>query len=467
MLFVPTRDRAERLGRALQSHHAALTRAGTRVPLVVVDDGHEERTTAAACVAASAAHVGRLGRSRLVEALGATMEEREALGFALLAPSARTTTHVGATRNVALLLAAGSSFVSIDDDSTSDFFAPREPGTLRAPKSPEPIELHAASEITRIEADPWTPHATLLGRSLAHTVSPAAPPAFRVAMTFMGVAGDLGIGNVGQLAYLSTREHTKLSGGLLDTILAGGDAARMARTVQPSLYPFGMMGAFGLDASHLVPPLLPFGRGEDGLFAFMLRLLDTHAAFVHLPIAIAHRWGEARRPLTADFATSLRAPRIAEVVRAVITASWLEGSLPDPAARMRALGARLVASASSLATLDAMYAEQRARQARQVQEAAAACAEGTLREQIDALATSLAAPTPLPRVVEGLDIGDVVARYGRLLEVWPDVWRRASAHASSTHLFDWVASMPVTGKRTVRAELRACSATPSATRITR
>ncbi len=430
MIFVPTRDRAAALATALASHRSALDRAGRAVRVVVVDDSDAEGPARAACVRTSAEHAGRATRERLLRELATNAEERAALAGALFAPAERMTTCVGATRNVIALLAAGAPFVSIDDDSPSVYVRPRASLAPKRVVDPQPIELGPLSDVVPTEADPFGPHARYLGRP-ARDAAPEAPDRFRIAMTFVGVHGDLGVGSVGQLAFMVGESQRRLADGLLEHVVAGGATARLARCVQPSLVPFAMMGAYGADATRLLPPLLPAGRNEDGLFALVLRLVDPEAAFVHLPLAIAHRPGEGRRFDLTSFESYGATPRLADLVRLVLTG--VHPTLPqgDPAARLRALGAALD-EVPSLGRLAEAWNEERASWSRHLLTNAAGCPRGALRDGTERLAAALARPTTLDATAEGLPIVDSIRRYGRLCAVWPDVWARAVTTREAT-----------------------------------
>lgn len=426
MLFVPTRDRAPALAMALRSHRAALQRRGVSLPIVVIDDSTSEAPNAAACAETNSVHFGRADRTFLARGLARTADEREALAFALIPPAVRTATWVGATRNAAALLGAGGTFASIDDDSTSHFWEPKARWIAKRASDPEPTDLVDPSDLATVASDPWSPHAALLGRRVDTHVDPTAPPALRIAMTFLGVFGDLGLGSPGQLAFLTGASRARLAGGLLHHVLAGGRAARLARTTQPSLFPFGMMGAFGADASAMLPPCFPVGRNEDGLFTLLLRVIDPHACLVHLPLAVAHRLHDVRRVSWSSFAVVAATPRITDLARLVAARGFAACEAGAPATRLSSIARAFGADLPTLTELTHLWNVQRDRYANQLVDNARECPRGDLHDAMQAMAAALRVPASIEERVDGMPVLETLARYGRLLHVWPEVWSRAA-----------------------------------------
>jgi len=248
-------------------------------------------------------------------------------------------------------------------------------------------------------------------------------------MTFMGVVGDLGVSSVGSLAFMSGGSQRRLAAGLLGHVAGGGCAARVAGTVQPSVFPFGMMGAFGLDASQIVPPVLPAGRNQDGLFVLMLRMIDNQACLVHLPLAVAHRLAGGRPFAETDFARSVAKPRLADLARLVALRGPAARPSGSPVERLATLARAYTDDLPSLAALEGMWNEHRASQSVQLVRNAQACPLGSLRDQTLAMAASLRVPIRLEARADGLPIRETLSRFGRLLSVWPAVWGRARARA--------------------------------------
>ena len=433
MIFVPTRDRPSALALALRSHGAARTRAEHAVPVVVVDDSTDEQATRAVCEKAGAVHVGLAERTRLVDSLATCKEEREALSFALLPSPRRTTTCVGASRNTIALLAAGSPFVSLDDDTSGAFFRPKQAERGKSVADPHPNEIVSLADVTSVRTEAWTALTQSLGGTLLlRDARTPTPVRMRIAMTLLGAAGDLGVGTAGQLLFNSDASQARIAAGLLDHVLAGGPAARVATSAQPSVVPFCMMTGFGADARALLPPVLPLGRAQDGLFAWTLRAVDPDACFLHLPLAVAHRQGGARRFDLAGLHAFGDAPRLVDVVRLAITEH--RGRLPGTtvAERMEALGAALDTRLTSLADLETGWNAQRAAWGRCLHESAQSCPPGAMRAASVALASRLTSKrVTLAAHAEGRPIVDCVRRFGRLLAAWPTLWARmVDVHAS-------------------------------------
>lgn len=63
---------------------------------------------------------------------------------------------------------------------------------------------------------------------------------------------------------------------------------RIARKCAVTHEPRGMTYAIGLSNRLPLPPFMPIGRNEDGVFSAMLGLLDPTALFANLPVGIVH-----------------------------------------------------------------------------------------------------------------------------------------------------------------------------------
>lgn len=72
----------------------------------------------------------------------------------------------------------------------------------------------------------------------------------------------------------------------------------------------------GLDNRTLLPPFLPAGRNEDGVFALSLRTCAEHGLIGYLPFAVLHSPDEVRRFPPDAFLDP--APRLAEIVSAIM-----------------------------------------------------------------------------------------------------------------------------------------------------
>jgi len=378
MIFVPTCGRPEALARCLAS-------LGDRPDVVVVDDGGDAEAVARAH---GARYVGGAERARLVEGSSPTVRR------ALLPEGPRTTTRVGAVRNVIALLARGRPYVSIDDDVEARFFAPTRARLPKPAHDPEPLELMAVEEVAPSAGELAPPEC--LGRSVRETFDPHAPARARVAVAAFGLQGDVGIGRAAQLAFASGATRAAL-GALGPRMRRGEPVVRMARCVQPSVAPVFVAAAFAMDGS-LVPPFAPEGRNQDGLFAWTLRLVDPGACFVHLPLAVAH--AEGRRRLADD--DGAFEPRFTDVLRWVL----LETQRPkeaSPADAMRSIGAQIELADLSAAALRRRWDVERRR-------------DPGVRVVED---------PPLERL-EGLDVAEAIRSYGRLLREWPDVVARCT-----------------------------------------
>jgi hypothetical protein len=73
----------------------------------------------------------------------------------------------------------------------------------------------------------------------------------------------------------------------------------------------------GIDNRSLLPPFLPVGRNEDGIFAMTLRACAEDALICHIPVAVLHSPLESRGYEPGP--SPIAAPRLAEIVSAIMS----------------------------------------------------------------------------------------------------------------------------------------------------
>lgn len=137
-------------------------------------------------------------------------------------------------------------------------------------------------------------------------------------MTFCGIAGDAGV-NYPDRFLFSTGQWAavlKRSPEALDTALKYREICKIANRYLIMHEVSCMAACMGLSNAWLVPPFLPVGRNEDGLFGAMLSAIDPTAVSCHVPYAVLHnssrppryagpRFPSAKETRTADLMIAL------------------------------------------------------------------------------------------------------------------------------------------------------------------
>jgi hypothetical protein len=223
---------------------------------------------------------------------------------------------IGASRNLLLLLTAGEALLMVDDDILA---LPYSSSCVTT--AVDTIRLGGHSEY-RIHV-PFTDrnavrntlqqvphclldlHERLLGRPLSTILQMAACDArdccnhvlqacndsnSTVRLTFAGLAGDSAIWCPYRLLFVSgpTRLRLLADPRAFELALASRETVRMVDRYTVSHEPTCMAYCMGLDNRHLLPPFMPFGRNEDGLFGHTLAAQDPGALFGHVPVAVFH-----------------------------------------------------------------------------------------------------------------------------------------------------------------------------------
>lgn len=473
---IVTCDRPEAAIRSMESVIEAARRHGRQPALVISDDSRDPAKAARLSheigrLAADYPAITLVGRAEherlattLLREMGDDHEVREALHFALFGMPGQTTP--GANRNALLLHQAGTAFLSLDDDTLCRLApAPEGAQGLRLSSRPDPSRFwfypdrDAALAVSEWQPiDPLALHEGYLGHTAAACVAALTDPAGldldeadgplvrrsatggRVAVTATGLAGDSGM--VSPAYYLTLRGPSRER--LLADYATLRDTRAVVRAVtRPTLSTasFLMTPCVGLDATTLLPPFLPAGRNEDGVFAHTLRTVSPDALIAHLPWVICHDPPEPR-----DFPPDARhlpltSLSVAQAVILCLTATPL-GPGGDPASRLAHAGRglqeiaalpdpdlqellylqRLAQIGHHIAHLDEslrLYDDGPAAWADDLTTAIAAGREGLLRPE-DCLPAELRdQDQPLAAT------RDLLRRFGLLLEVWPAVFAAA------------------------------------------
>jgi hypothetical protein len=226
---------------------------------------------------------------------------------------------VGANRNVLLFATVAESFLSLDDDTRPIFADFRqfyseigaEAFCLKVGDgSPTEHWLYPSREVLLRSAklaptDFIAAHQTLLGCEVfSHISGNATCPSgqvvnicnARVGITLGGLIGDCGWGTPSKYLFMNENSIKRLTN---DSYLNGVVSREMAQIVPGyciTNHANDMMStSFACDGRILCPPFLPLGRGEDILFARLIRRVEPDVCFGHIPIAVFHDPFEKRR----------------------------------------------------------------------------------------------------------------------------------------------------------------------------
>ena len=346
---LPTANRPQCLQRAVASYVDQARRVGRDIACMVMDDSREEATrrrnvdilhglheqNGANILYADRAHLAEYG-SRL--AAYASVPE-EVVRFALLGPDDNAPTY-GAPRNALLLATAGDIYVQADDDTMADAMeiAQCENGLslISDAESNEYRFFENSEEALRsvkpAEVDLLSVHEQILGKSPAPIIAQFAQndgdvhiekvsgsflerlsmPGAHVALSFTGVVGDTGMEFFQQRLFMrgETLDRLVSDPDRYRDILRSRHMLRTSRRLAISDGVFCMGMNMGVDNRRLLPPFMPTGRNEDGLFGAMVRLCLPNSFRGHLPqYAVRHLPPEKRsypendiafRPLRAN-----------------------------------------------------------------------------------------------------------------------------------------------------------------------
>lgn len=363
---IPTRNRADSALAALRSYHANVSMHGRRVRFVVADSSSvpDQVRFASALdalrneVGIEVEHLDEAWRANLVRTL--TYEtgcSPDILRFALYGHETCGTNY-GANRNALLLATTGELSVHVDDDTHLPVFeGPDIRSGIDISSKDDPNEYwFGACDWKPVEEASFVEvHETLLGRSAARlleefsqedmVLDDVQPQLLRrlpdagIGLTFIGHTGDAGTGsNVSRLF---------LEGASLGRLIRCGYAEGMRtretgrivvrRTIGNGLFCLGMN--VGIDNRKTLPPFMPVGRNEDGVFSATLE-----AAFPLLlrgfcgGYAIGHRPPHERASFPAEI--GFEGFRINDILTALI-GEWSVSQPDRLPRRLCDLGERL------------------------------------------------------------------------------------------------------------------------------
>ena len=380
-IAIPTCGRPEQLARALRSYGANARDFGHDVAFVVADGSSDAEQIAANRRAtfevsrdsgALATYAGSGEVAELISELCADGEIPESMIRFGLAGFGKPGQNYGANRNVILLHTAGSSVLSVDDDTVCcPGIAPGVSSRLRLRAESEPPAAWsfpdtgaALSFQSATNLDVLSEHSRLLGRSVFDVVVNQYPDLSqlssvlddarfrlwqgicdgraRVMATVNGLAGDSGMGDTRDAVRLNGDQETRRRWAAKSVYLAAlgsRDVVRQSLTPVISGATQLMTTCIGLDNTTLLPPFFSVYRNEDGVFGAVLQQCCPHGFVGSLPFTLQHLPGGVRSNPPEQ---AVRPIRFSELLCAYI-ASWSGApNAVSPAMRFRLLGQYLV-----------------------------------------------------------------------------------------------------------------------------
>lgn len=371
---------------------------------------------------------------------------------------------IGSGRNLALFLTAGRPLLMQDDDVVARLWTndKAEDGLSLGGHTDERAwgffesrsEVHAS--IRNVGGDILAAHDAALGLSLdelirqsehvdyehacAHMVAALHSAENRtLRVTFAGLAGDAARYCSHGPLFLAgpTRQQLWDNEAQFARAISSREVTVIARRLTVTHDPACVGYCMGVDNTRLVPPFMPVGRNEDGVWGATLAYVDPHALYGHLPVGIRH--DSARPSRYHEPMASARQSRAADFLLFVVTRMAPATFATNPAARLRRLG-RLFEEAGALPESDfkALVAEAKIGMMAQVLTQAEAVASDpacpqhwrqATEEYRRAFRESVVRPEyflPIEFANDSLDgfqrMQQFVADFGAFLTWWPEIW---------------------------------------------
>jgi hypothetical protein len=306
-------------------------------------------------------YVGQAESARLVERIArAVPQARDAAGH-LLVRGAHAQAHRfggGRSRNLALLLSAGSRLTLLDDDLILPL---RRPDFARNGMDPHPeasaqprfypsmeLALQSGSEV---DEDPFEMHLQLCGHSLGASVGGryelSRDELHGLTLDQLRMfAADTRIATTHHGSYGSSRSESTLWLYQISDPVAReqfwGDHESYQRNRgahhlyygagRAHTHEFSGFTPFALDNSELLPCTNPVGRAEDSLGNALIHYCQPESVAVELPVAIGHVQESQRKRFRNTDAASV--PRVNDFLREFVRRQFGSSRADDPAQRL-------------------------------------------------------------------------------------------------------------------------------------
>jgi hypothetical protein len=378
-LCIPTRDRPEGLAECLETYLSNMTEHSHAADVLVADDSQDPDiqgrnrqvvSRAALRFGRRIAVAGPDAKKRYADLVSRRAGVHEGLAAFAWAGCAADKVAPGKNRNFLLAATAGRPFITVDDDTRCNLG--RAPGadprrivfsTRSDPTEYWFFEDHdgASRALTSGPVDYVGGHEEFLGRGVLTgiglqgfaSVVLESPECFLrwlregeggIRVTQTGLYGDSGIGSPVPLLGLTGSTWQRLTA----SDRAYAVALRSRQVIRSVLSPvvsgggYFMAYSIGLDNTQLLPPFSPVYRGEDEVFAMLLRKCADRDRIAHLPYTVSHRPPERRQFVTReDSWRDACAIRFNRLVGACVASA---GSFPSwsAARRLEVAGRQLV-----------------------------------------------------------------------------------------------------------------------------
>jgi hypothetical protein len=477
VLAIPTRNRTSSLQRCLESYIDNNRRHQRSVEYLVVDDSSDSGVRRAnrqmlpemkARHGVSLAYAGPEEKASFAAALvQRTGLPAEDVQFGIVNDDTFPIT-TGTNRNAILLHAVGETLLQVDDDTVCRLApVPGTRGGLAFTSEYDPTEFWFVAEgqplpaVVGDESNILEVHEQMLGKGLGNCLGEltsgldvdldragasffrrAAPSGGRVLATAVGVMGDSGMGS--PLYFLSlegpARARFLHSEEIYRHAISRQQVVRGVKRPTISDGALCMALNLGLDQRELLPPFTPVQRNQDGVFAALLRACFSDGYFGFLPSTLLHQSPIPRWLSTEDFWRSAAQVSSGQILQALVGSFTPGANSADPRKSLLALGRALEDWGTSAAAdfeelVRLVLWNQTSRkivqlenQLRAAQGQPAYWAEDVRRLLALWRKTLPEREYAVPSDLVGTFGSDafaclqrLVRRFGRLLQVWPDI----------------------------------------------
>jgi hypothetical protein len=379
-------------------------------------------------------------------------------------------------RNIILLLTRGENVLLVDDDMVCDVWRPRS--LRRGISLCGHIEQRDIAFYTRradvcntlVSAgiDLLSAHEVVLGRTVKSLASSHLRPVTSrhacshireaargtrsslVRMTFTGIAGDAGATYPDRLLFSTGTWKAVLERDIntFKWAFRFREVCKVPTRYTVMHYVSCMAACLGLANTSVVPPFLPVGRNEDGLFGAMLSSMDRRTVSCYLPYAAVHGSNREAKYTIGQF-PSASETRTADLLISLINFWPPKIRANDPGRRLLRLGEWLqdlgslsrrdFVSATSVATLRTREMELRLIDAALDDGSYPAYWQRGLHTYKELLLKNIEDPAfLLPLEFRDAasempaydDLRRFVRNAGRLISAWPSLWRAARTMVS-------------------------------------
>lgn len=320
-------DRPEQVQTCVESFLKNLPSNGRLTSIIVADDSKSDVTNVndicgltAKAPEIEVRYMDRAGRDSYAARLMDHGISPIVARFALLGAGASILNTAGANRNSLLLDTVGSCFLSADDDTLCSLYAhPYIQKGVKLVHQDLPRDTwfygsrhELVSNRIPADGDLATIHERLLGRSVAALMLEtrqdgsgpgkfcgdlvrAAEYGSRVRVTMSGVAGDSG----GESPWVflvasNNRLHLRENEAVLRTAMSSREVISVAEMATVAHSSHCQAASMALDNTDILPPFLPVGRNEDGVFGVLCQLSRETWMLGHVPVAVMHSGQDSR-----------------------------------------------------------------------------------------------------------------------------------------------------------------------------